>query len=677
MSALSIQPVFPIFTDTDGSPLHNGYIYIGTENLDPQNNPINVYFDKDLTISAAQPIRTNFGYPFYQGAAARLYVDSNYSISILNAIGSQVYSSPSATEQYNDNVLPNITIIPPSSDSVTYTPPFPNSVATTVQLKLAQFISVKDFGAVGNGIVDDTTSIQNAINAVLSNNGGMLFFPSGVYLISGVSVAAGITLFGEGQSILRRLPNMPNTGPMVNTNAPLWLSAVNSNAFSMINITLDGNRDNQGAYTANQLGANGCVFVQANASSQGRLTCIISQCRFIDSVSYGIGIGPNVNILVSECFANQCFNGGILQTGGASHLKLMNSSVNGRIESRGIDVNITIPGFNNTLRCCTLISNVEYNGYLRFNLTNESEGSISNLCIQEVCQYPTWDIGSTDNSPISITNSTFIIMPQSFSLNRIRFAENVKISNCNFLYTNLGQATGSTTAIFIHAGTNRNVQFSNCRFSIRSDANLVDTFNALDLLDANSTDHRVIVADSIFDSGIDTAVNIKGGLLKFNNCIVNCSTGVRLDGSGGKLVCEINDFSSTNVNTFIWNQLTNTQNLTLKISGSIDDAFYKHTGVGGNQWIYISSLIIYGNNYNASGLPATPYGWAGDRYYASGQTSVFVQTSGNLFTQTGAIGSVTPRVFRARHVRNWLWVTDVALPLPTNLNWIFIERNDI
>ena len=35
MSALSIQPTFPIFTETDGLPLENGYIWIGAANLDP------------------------------------------------------------------------------------------------------------------------------------------------------------------------------------------------------------------------------------------------------------------------------------------------------------------------------------------------------------------------------------------------------------------------------------------------------------------------------------------------------------------------------------------------------------------------------------------------------------------------------------------------------------------
>ena len=105
MSALSIQPTYPIFTETDGQPLEDGYIWIGQTNLDPQVNPINVYFDAALTIQAAQPIRTINGYPSRNGTPARLYVNSDYSIRVMNKNGSVVYSALAATERYSSVVL--------------------------------------------------------------------------------------------------------------------------------------------------------------------------------------------------------------------------------------------------------------------------------------------------------------------------------------------------------------------------------------------------------------------------------------------------------------------------------------------------------------------------------------------------------------------------------------------
>ncbi len=93
MSALSIKPPYPAFAGADGLPLENGYIWVGTVNLNPQVNPIAVYWDSALTIPAALPIRTLNGYPVYQGSPSRFYTASDYSIQVLDSKGSLVYTS--------------------------------------------------------------------------------------------------------------------------------------------------------------------------------------------------------------------------------------------------------------------------------------------------------------------------------------------------------------------------------------------------------------------------------------------------------------------------------------------------------------------------------------------------------------------------------------------------------
>jgi len=50
-----------------------------------------------------------------------------------------------------------------------------------VQLKLQESVSVKDFGAVGDGVTDDTAAIQAAINHAASNQIITVFFPAGIY----------------------------------------------------------------------------------------------------------------------------------------------------------------------------------------------------------------------------------------------------------------------------------------------------------------------------------------------------------------------------------------------------------------------------------------------------------------------------------------------------------------
>ncbi len=99
--SVSVNPPYPIFSEADGLPLENGYIWIGAANLDPQTNPINVYWDAGLTITAAQPIRTLNGYAVYQGTPSRFYVSADYSIRVMDKNGSTIYTSLSGNALAN------------------------------------------------------------------------------------------------------------------------------------------------------------------------------------------------------------------------------------------------------------------------------------------------------------------------------------------------------------------------------------------------------------------------------------------------------------------------------------------------------------------------------------------------------------------------------------------------
>lgn len=61
------------------------------------------------------------------------------------------------------------------------------TVIRTVGDKLSDTVSVKDFGAVGDGITDDRANIEVAINTLSTAGGGTLRFPDGTYLINSYS----------------------------------------------------------------------------------------------------------------------------------------------------------------------------------------------------------------------------------------------------------------------------------------------------------------------------------------------------------------------------------------------------------------------------------------------------------------------------------------------------------
>lgn len=73
-----------------------------------------------------------------------------------------------------------------------------SAIARTVQSKLRDIVSVKDFGAVGNGSADDTAAFQAGVNALANNGGGTLYVPAGTYkLTDTITIDRSICVMGE------------------------------------------------------------------------------------------------------------------------------------------------------------------------------------------------------------------------------------------------------------------------------------------------------------------------------------------------------------------------------------------------------------------------------------------------------------------------------------------------
>jgi hypothetical protein len=266
MATTQVTGPYPIFTDLDGTPLDDGYLYIGEINQDPETNPILVFWDANLTIAASQPIRTTNGYAWRNGTPGLIYTGGPFSITIRNKREEFVLYSPvgygfdpaavSASVVQNDfvgdgvtvnftlsaspstklatsvfingvyqekgsyslsgNVL-TFTIAPPlnsgievmsnetgvigstNASLVSYTAGFAGAVAQTVQTKLEQTVSVMDFGAVGDGVVDDYAAITAAILT-----GKSIYFPSTyTFLVSDTLIPEPDTAwFGYGATVL-------------------------------------------------------------------------------------------------------------------------------------------------------------------------------------------------------------------------------------------------------------------------------------------------------------------------------------------------------------------------------------------------------------------------------------------------------------------------------------------
>lgn len=204
---LQIASPFQQIFDTDGSPLDNGYIYIGTANANPAVSPISLWWDDAGTIPAAQPIRTQNGYIVRNGTPARVYTSqADYSLTVKNRNGVLVLTVLDATSLAD-------------ADKITFLQAGTGAVARTVQAKLRDVVSVKDFGAVGDGVTDDSAAIRAAVAAVTAT-GGSVYLPAGAYKVTAATgdtsntaiyVPSNVRIVGASQVGTKIVPGANNT----------------------------------------------------------------------------------------------------------------------------------------------------------------------------------------------------------------------------------------------------------------------------------------------------------------------------------------------------------------------------------------------------------------------------------------------------------------------------------
>lgn len=195
MTSIAVLPPYQLFTDVDGTALDGGFIWVGAVDQDPKENPIAVYWDETLTIPAEQPIRTQNGIPMYAGSPSNIYTSQDFSLLIEDKNNQLVSWVPSSTSIFS---LQSELAGASGSSLIGFNLNAVGSSTMTLLQKIKQVcVSVKDFGAIGNGLADDTAAIQNAWN-YCSANGLSLKYPDGKYRVTNTLFGKPLVHFGEG-----------------------------------------------------------------------------------------------------------------------------------------------------------------------------------------------------------------------------------------------------------------------------------------------------------------------------------------------------------------------------------------------------------------------------------------------------------------------------------------------
>ena len=174
-----------------------------------------------------------------------------------------------------------------AASNISYT--YPGGVEQIVQQRLEQYVSVKDFGAVGDGVTDDTQAFTDALDASRS-----IYVPEGTYLVGNLGHlnSAGLTVQGASRykSIIKVKPG--TAGSIFQQTAA---SAGSSGNHSFDKLWFD---------------FNGQDVIGINLDSTNN--CVISQCFFSQPAigAGGTDIAKRENqVGIGVVFAGQLYSG--------------------------------------------------------------------------------------------------------------------------------------------------------------------------------------------------------------------------------------------------------------------------------------------------------------------------------------------------------------------------------
>jgi hypothetical protein len=368
-------------------------------------------------------------------------------------------------------------------------------------------VDVREFGAIGDGITDDTQAIQKAIDTVSSQGGGVIVFSPGKYLVSSVKLKDNITYSGYGATIKR--PD--NQNKTTRTFVAEYAGEGNSKPLIVQGLTFDGNSQNQGSYRDYELEQAHLIFLEGNPNFPGKLQAFIEDTTFKNGVADGIAVYTNVDAKVDNVEAVDVFRGGFVLTGGNSSAEVHDLTTRGKIDDTGIDIEVDGRGFGDTLKVDVKLENLNLiNG--DFDIAVEEGSIVTGNNIFADSPFFLFGLDST----MKFTNSQFKVGAADGLTNRIVFPNDLTFENSKFFVTR--KETGEPFDFFSAADIwwqvpgfstqqNQRLAFKNSLFEVDRNIKETDTTYAIHLRKDSPANKNQLILDGVdFSNNFDEEI---------------------------------------------------------------------------------------------------------------------------------------------------------------------------
>lgn len=362
------------------------------------------------------------------------------------------------------------------------------------------YVTAKMFGAVGDGVHDDTAAIQNAIN---SSN--YVFIDNGTYSIDG---SVGLTL--HSNLIIEMCPNTVLQRTTTETKRKSILEASGIENVVICGGHIYGDLLNHEMTTGTEYGNHGIEFLNCKnilvdgvdiaynngdclLFGNGQLysdNIVVKNCKLHDSFRHGIAITGAKNGVIRDCdiYGIRWLDGIDFEsdnTYGSSDFEIINVKIHDfNTQSYSVNVAIMNHDCKNLIIDSCYVSNQIYTK-LPLVIKNSKVNTVGVTSPSKFTENDLLSISNSDlrilylvdYSNVFVDNCNFVdtynLVDSMVGVGcRFEYQASTNKPNCRFsnCYFESSKATALTESLFYYINSNpNNLEFNNCEFLIRSD----------------------------------------------------------------------------------------------------------------------------------------------------------------------------------------------------------------